>query len=154
MKKNQKISELKVSSKEELNVYFNASVVLSGLRSPHGGSGELLRLVRIKKIKGQISEIVADEIIRHAGKLGLNKKNLGSKLTAIFGGYYPAPQKLIVESFYGVVADVGDAHLLASCQENEATCLVSLDKKHILCLKGKIKNLRIVSPAELIQSLK
>ena len=45
-----------------MRVLFNASVVLAGLRSKNGASGELLRLVKIGKIDGLISQIIFDEI--------------------------------------------------------------------------------------------
>lgn len=47
----------------------------------------------------------------------------------------------------------GDSHVLASALELDVDYLVSLDKKHILALKGKIKKFAIVSPKELIEKL-
>lgn len=47
--------------------------------------------------------------------------------------------------------DEGDAHVLATCFENGISCLVTLDKKHLLVLKGKVKGLTILTPGELIK---
>lgn len=153
MNKRQEALKLKSSSKRDITVFFNASVVLAGLKSPHGGSGELLRLVKSKKIRGQISEVVLDEVTRHLIELGLDQRETLAKLAVIFGNFYPAP-KSFAERFSKIVVDFGDAHLLASARENRAKYLVSLDKKHILSLKGQIKRPQIVSPAELIQILR
>jgi len=72
----------------------------------------------------------------------------------IFQKIYPAPKKSNVLFFYEKVIDCGDAHVLACARETKADFLVSLDKKHILILKGKIKKLKIVSPGELIEIIK
>lgn len=48
------------------------------------------------------------------------------------------------------VRDYDDAHVLASCDELESNYLVTLDKKHLLAISGKIKDFKIVSPAQLI----
>lgn len=49
--------------------------------------------------------------------------------------------------------DQGDSHVLASALELDVDYLVSLDKKHILALKNKIKKFAIASPKELIEKL-
>ena len=133
-------------------VLFNASVVLAGLKSPFGGSAKLLSLCKNKKIQGLISEVILDEIVRNTPKIGLSReavKDLGSLFDIKI-----APQKQGVESFRGIVTDFGDAHVLASCQEGKAEFLVTLDKKHLLVLKNKVKIFKIVSPGELIEMYK
>jgi len=51
-----------VKAKFSPTVLFNASVVLAGLKSPQGGSGELLLWSKQKKIQGLISEAILDEV--------------------------------------------------------------------------------------------
>lgn len=58
-----------------------------------------------------------------------------------------------VEVFEQTVIDSSDAHVLASAKENKVEFLVTLDKKHLLILKDKIKQFRIVSPGQLIEIL-
>ena len=138
----------------KLKVLFNASVVLSGLRSKKGGSGKLLELARIGKIDGIISEIVFDEVLKHSGRLGFTTATAVVKNIQIFKEILPAPDESIVKKCKKMVIDEGDAHVLASCKERKIKHLVTLDKKHLLVLKGKIKGLNILTPGELVEVVK
>ena len=132
-------------------VFFNASVILSGINSPKGGSGLLLKWAKEKKLKGVISEIVLAEVLRHAEKIGWEKKKMEQTMLAIFQQVLPTPKTPEVEIWKEIVTDPGDAHLFASTIRTKCDFLVSLDKKHVLILKDKIKNLKIVSPAEFLE---
>lgn len=132
-------------------VFFNASVVLSGINSSGGGSAKLLLWVKEQKIKGLISEIILGEVLRHASKFQLKKKSLEEKIKNISFEVVSAPSKVAIGNWIKVVLDPGDAHLFASAAKNKCDFLVSLDKKHVLSLKNKVDNLKIVSPAELIE---
>lgn len=134
-------------------VLFNASVVLSGLNSPAGGSAKLLGWIKKRKIKGVISEIIFDEVLKHLGKLKLSKTKALYKINSCFPKLLPAPDEKDIIHFNNSVLDIGDSHLLASAKKIKTDYLVSLDKKHILSLKGKIKWTKIVSPADLIETL-
>lgn len=137
----------------KIKVLFNASVVLSGLRSPNGGSGKLLQLIGQGKIDGQISEIILDEILRHYKKLGISKNVVANNINNLFKKVLNAPGNSIVNKYKKIVIDEGDSHVLASCEESKIKYLVTLDKKHILVLKGKIKNLEILTSGELLAKL-
>lgn len=135
-------------------VFFNASVILSGLKSPKGGSGKLLYLTKQKQIIGIISEIILDEALRHAEKIGFEKEVLEQSVLAVFNPIIPAPTSESVKIYEKISLDLGDAHVLASYTESKADFLVTLDKKHLLILQGKIKKVTIVSPGELLGLLK
>jgi predicted nucleic acid-binding protein len=137
-----------------MKVLFNASVILAGLHSPKGASGVLLRRVRMGKLKGEISELIFDEAVRHAKKIGFGEGEMEEKILAIFSNPAKAPEEELIEKYLGLVVDEGDAHVLASCEREGCDTLVSLDKKHLLILKGKVKGLNIVSPGELLLKLK
>jgi putative PIN family toxin of toxin-antitoxin system len=124
-------------------VLFNASVIIAGIYNPSGGSGKILNWVKKKKIIGIISEIILDEVNKHI-------KNSGTEKTLLITS---APAEKAVKRYRSVVIDDGDAHVLASAKEGSADYLVSLDKKHLLSLKEKIKEFKIVSPRELIKEL-
>ena len=141
MKKNQKNSRLKV--------LFDASVVLSGLHSPNGASGWLLKLVGGKKVLGIISETILKEIIEHSDKLNLDEDESLTFCNENFLIFHPPDAELTVK-YKRIVIDEGDAHVLASAKESGVDFLVTLDKKHLLILKDKVKNLKIVTPGELI----
>ena len=132
-------------------VFFNASVILAGLGSPNGGSGKLLTLVSQKKITGIISEIILDEILRHVDKLNLFKIQVEKNIKSNFYSIKPAPNQKLVRTFMKIVINEGDSHVLASTIETKSDFLVTLDKKHLLILKNKIKGLNIVTPKELLE---
>ncbi|MBI5358484.1 putative toxin-antitoxin system toxin component, PIN family [Candidatus Amesbacteria bacterium] len=136
-----------------MKVLFNASVVLAGLRSKKGASGELLRLVTINKIDGLISQIIFEKIVRHSHKLGLDSKSVKSKILSIFvKNIVKSPQEKTVNIYSLKVSDPGDAHVLATYKEENCDALVTLDKKHLLILQGKIKGINIFSPGEFLVS--
>mgnify|MGYP001557847958 CR=1 FL=1 len=132
-------------------VLFNASVVLSGINSPKGGSSKVLGLAKKKKITGFISEIILDEVLRHAKKIDLTKKEILKYCLDTFSEVSPAPDGNTVKRYQKIVVDEGDAHVLASCENEKASYLLTLDKKHLLVLKGKIKGLKILTPGEFIE---
>ncbi len=131
-------------------VFFNASVILAGLKSPTGGSGKLLHWCRNQKINGVISEIVADEVARHADKIGFKSTHIRLAIKTIFNQITEAPKEKNVAKFSKIVIDPGDAHILASCYEIKPDFLVTLDKKHLLILQKKIKWMKIVSPGAFV----
>ncbi|MCJ7740716.1 putative toxin-antitoxin system toxin component, PIN family, partial [Candidatus Microgenomates bacterium] len=134
-------------------VFFNASVILAGLYSPSGGSGKLLLWVKNRKINGLISEIILDEVCRRAPKIKQTSKKAKAEVTKIFSEIAEAPERSIVSLFDKIIIDRGDSHVLASCSDNKADYLVTLDKKHLLILQKKIREFHIVYPKELIEKL-
>lgn len=134
-------------------VFFNASVVIAGFISSNGGSAKLLRYVKENKIRGIISEIIYDEVMRKSEKTDLSKEVIKRKLFLIFNSIKKAPDENLVKKFNNIVIDLGDSHVLASSIEAKADFLVTLDKKHLLVLTEKIKGLNIVSPKQLIEIL-
>ena len=132
-------------------VFFNASVILAALNSPRGASGCLLRLVKKGRIEGVISELVWEEVVRHREKLGLSRRQVGQ----VRQGFWivTAPERL-KKKYERVAIDLGDVHLFTSAEEVGADYLVSLDKKHVLALKGKVREVKVVSPGELVELFK
>ena len=133
-------------------VFFNASVILSGLRSPTGGSAKLLHWVKSKHIAGLISDLIVDETIRRSYKVGIKPEIAYKQIYTLFIPQPTPPQKL-VDKYSQIILDHGDAHVLAAAHATRSQFLVSLDKKHILVLKPKIKIFKVVSPGELIKIL-
>lgn len=136
-----------------MKVLFNASVVLAGLRSKKGASGELLRLISIGKINGLISQMIFDEVVRHCEKLSLDPMSIEKQILNIFEkNITKSPNEKTVEFYYSKVSDPGDAHVLATYKEEKCDALITLDKKHLLILQGKIKGVNIFSPGEFLIS--
>lgn len=135
-------------------VLFNASVILAGLKSPKGGSAKLLSFCKKGTLVGKISEIILEEILRNAPRIGFDEETIIQKISKIFPRITSPPGKALVDKYKTISLDLGDAHVLASAKEENADFLVTLDKKHLLVLKNKIKEFEIVSPGELIEILK
>ena len=133
-------------------VFFNASVILAGLRSPAGGSAKVLSWVKKSKIEGYISEVVLDEVLKHAVKVGLTEKLVMRRLKSMSMRTSLAPERL-GRKYSKVVKDLGDVHLFESAESLKVDYLVSLDKKHVFSLADKIKKFEIVSPGKLIEKL-
>ncbi len=146
MRKKRKSSKIKV--------FFDASVLLSGLYSSSGASGELLKLAREGKILGYVSDFVIQEVERNLDKLRLKKEDLKLALSnfkaLVFGG------KLSIEDHYEFIltVDPKDLHIFIACDKLKVDYLVSLDKKHILSLKNKVEFVKIFTPGELLAKLK
>ncbi len=137
-----------------MKVLFNASVILAGLYSINGASGELLKMVERREIQGVISELIFNEAVRHADKIGLNQEEMVQKVWKVFKNITQSPELVLVEKYLKKVIDGGDAHVLASADREKCNILVTLDKKHLLVLKGKIRGLTILSPGELLSGLR
>ena len=135
-------------------VFFNASVILSGLHSPTGGSAKLLLFVKRGQIQGVISEIVFNEVLKHKSKINHDEAKIRKFFSESGLLIVKAPEKERVYQYQSLVSDLGDAHLLTSSIKGKCEFLVSLDKKHILNLKGKVKKIKIVCPKELLEEKK
>lgn len=139
--------------KVKFKVFFNASVILSGFRSPKGGSAKLIKFVKQKKIIGIINEIVINEVLRNIHKTSFEVDEAKKIITKSFL-IISAPDEIFFSYYRKILLDEGDIHLFTSSKQIKADFLVSLDKKHVLSLQNKINEFKIVSPKELIEFLK
>lgn len=137
-----------------MRVLFNASVILAGLKSANGASGTLLRLAGEGIIEGVISEPIFDEVVRHAKKIGMEEADTARQVLNIFPNPVRSPDKVNVTAFRSRVVDPGDAHVLAAAEFERCEVLVSLDKKHILAIREKIKEFEIRSPGQLLKRIR
>lgn len=134
-------------------VFFNASVILAGFKSKKGASASLVSQAEKGKIRGIISEIVVDEVSRHLKKMELDEILVDKKIHKIFK-IVKAPDVTLVDRFKKIVIDLGDAHILASASESKSKFLVTLDRKHLLILKNKMKQYQIISPGDLVNRVR
>lgn len=135
-------------------VLFNASVILAGLKSSKGGSAKVLSWCKKGKIEGSVSQIIVEEAIRNASRIESDEEKIIQNINNIFSKIAPPPSEVSVNKYKMISLSVGDAHVLASAKEEGADFLVTLDQKHLLVLKNKIKEFKIVSPGDLISILK
>lgn len=138
--------------RKKYKVFFNASVILSAFHSGKGGSSKLLDFVKEKRISGIISEVVLDEVLRNIDKTPIKREVAEVTITELFI-IVQAPHQKDFSVFKKTVLDEDDIHLFVSANNVRADFLVSLDKRHVLSLKKRIKDFKIVSPKELIEKL-
>ena len=132
-------------------VFFNASVILAGLKSSTGASKKLLEWAAQGKIRAVVSEVVLDEVWRNFRKLDISEALLKKNVISFRIEKAPAGKEL--KRFKKLVVDPDDVHILTSVKEVDADFLVTLDKKHILVLQKKIRWTKIVSSGELLKIL-
>lgn len=133
-------------------VFFNASVIIAGLRSPKGGSAKLLDFAKQRKIKAIINSIIFNEVLKHQAEIPMNHRQIIDYLEKIFH-IVLEPASVLIDRYSSIVIDKGDVHVIASAIETTAHFLVTLDKKHLLSIKNKVKDFQIVTPGELIAIL-
>lgn len=133
-------------------VFFNASVIITGIISPKGGSAKVLSWAKREKIHGIISEVIFSEVLRHTNKIGKDEGSLTKEILKLNFRIVKAPSKLN-SKFKTIVVDPGDVHVLTSALESKVKYLITLDAKHILSLSSKVKEFKIVTPGQLIEEL-
>lgn len=133
-----------------LKIFLDASVVLSGLASPTGGSRKLFEAAKDKKLKLITSPYVIEEVTAHLEKLEISADCLREILSSETVILVPNPSEEVIEKFSLATSDPDDAHILAAAVLSGANILVSLDKKHILKPKVKkaLKPILVNSPKE------
>ena len=99
-----------------------------------------------------VREIVFNEILSHLNKINRNESDVRKIIVTSFA-VVSRPKGSIINKYKKGVADEGDAHVLASASETKSKYLVTHDKKHLLVLKNKIKEFKIITPKELINEL-
>ena len=134
----------------KLRVLFNASVILAGVRSLLGASGTLLQLAEKVTVMGVVSELIFDEAARHAEKIGKTRIQMEERIWHIFGEIGSAPTEGLVVKYQRIVIDPGDAHVLATYNQEQCDVLVTLDKKHLLVLQGKVNGMQILTPGQFL----
>lgn len=115
-----------------LTVFLDASVILSGLASPTGGSGYLLKAAGAHKFTLCTTPQVIDEVSRHLDKLKLTSRQLQSILDKRLIHLVPNPNPALITRCTRLTPDPDDAHVLAGAITTHTDYLVSLDKKHLL----------------------
>lgn len=137
-----------------IKVYFDASVIVSGMISSTGGSAKLIKFVKKKDIVGITSKTIIAEMENKSEKI---KKEIKEIREFIKENSFIVRKRITqAESIeYQDIVDKGDAHVIAGAKLTKCDYLVSLDKKHLLRkdIKEKFLPLRIVSPKELLEEI-
>ena len=130
--------------------FIDASVILAALGSKSGGSSQVLKLVRKRKIDGVTSQAVVEEVFRNANKIKITESEVSRLISSSSLKVIPAPISEEVEKYLSVTVEK-DAHVVASAIKSKANIIITLDKKHLL--SKRIKGIHVVSPGEFLQKL-
>jgi putative PIN family toxin of toxin-antitoxin system len=135
---------------QSLTVFLDASVVLSGLISPTGGSGKLLKAGSQKKMQLVVTEKIVLETVRQLRNVHVRHKTFERVLSSRGIRIVSTPSEERIVKFLPVIDDPDDAHVLAGAVSVGSDILVSLDKKHILKpnIREALKPIKVYSPKE------
>ena len=133
-----------------ITVFFDASVLFSGLYSSTGSSRALLELVKGKIIYGLTSKTVIDELedniqkFDHRINIDLLINEYGILIREKISNDEIKPYTSIIEE--------KDCHVVAGAILTGSQYLVTLDKKHLdnQIIKEKIMDVKIISPRDLL----
>lgn len=135
-------------------VFLDSSVLIAGLYSDKGGSGQILKQIKKKKVTGFISQSVIEETRRNIkdkfpSKLLPKLENL-IKILNIRENFQP---KDILK--YRRLVDVKDIHILVFADSSRVEFLITLDKRHFKTKKLQKANLpyKIVTPKEFLEDV-
>ncbi|MBI4226532.1 hypothetical protein HY612_05470, partial [Candidatus Roizmanbacteria bacterium] len=79
-------------------VFFNASVIIAGLRSPNGGSAKLLNFTKQRKIAAIVSNIIVNEVLKHQVKISMNHYQIIDYLEKRFH-ILPEPSSALIDRY-------------------------------------------------------
>lgn len=137
-----------------IRVFLDANVYFSASRSAHGGSAVIIKLAEQKKILSYATREVLLEAERN-----LRQKEPPNTIMVFYqliDKIKPAQvniDKKQAESRFTRIVNRKDSYVLEGARKSKVSYLVTLDKKHLLSIKDKIKDFQIVTPAELIEIL-
>jgi len=136
-----------------ITVFFDSSVLFSGLYSSTGSSRGLIELVKRNIIYGITSETVIDELENNSQKLNY-KINIGLLINE-YGILIREKISNDEIKLYKSFIEEKDCHVVAGAILTGSQYLVTLDKKHLnnQMIKGKIKDSKIISPGELLKKM-
>lgn len=133
-------------------VFLDSSVIIAGINSITGASNLILELSKKRKIMVSVSEVVLQEVLRNI------KKKLPERVFIQFLKYLSESnfKKIDFEEEseilkYRGITDAKDTHVIAATYKANADYLITLDKKHLLTVKGKTLPFNIVTPGEFLK---
>ena|SRR3990167_4200460 len=136
-----------------MRVFFDASVIIAALLSPSGGSSQLFKYIKLKKIAGVTSQTVIEEILEEDKSQKIKKSNREIEQFIVDSGLVVRKQISAdeIQPYRGLV-DIEDTHLIAGAKLTRCQYLVTLDKKHLLRpdIQKRFLPLIIIPPKELL----
>jgi uncharacterized protein len=118
--------------------FLDTSVFRASLRSPQGGSSEVLRHAVVGLIESVVSDDVLDEVARHVHEVDPALRSLLLKyLAAIpFAVISVTPDEVQWATTFTAPKD---SHIVAAAHKAGVDYLVTLDKRHLLDKRAEIE---------------
>ena len=139
------------------SVFFDANVYYAASRSPLGGSAELYRIIKAKKIKIYATSLVlleAERNIRSKEPLPA-RLNFYSLISDLKPKIIEIDRQKAEKDFLAII-NKKDAYVLEGARRAKVDFLVTLDKKDFFTEKIRSANLpfEILTPGQLILKLR
>lgn len=135
-----------------MRILLDASVILAALGSKTGGSMVVLKLAREGKLQAVVSETIIEEVKRNVAKTNSSSENLDELIISHNIEIFSPPRTENVDKYIEQTGEK-DAHVVASAVELKVDLIITLDKKHLLSGKIKLKSPKIIPPGELLKRL-
>lgn len=119
-------------------VFLDTSIFLASLRSPSGGSSEVLRYAVVGAVEAFLSKDVIDEVARHVHEVEPTLRSLLLlNLAAIpLGVISVTPEEV---AWAATFTHAKDSFIVAAAHKAGVDYLVTLDKRHLLDKKADIE---------------
>ena len=137
-------------------VFLDTSIFLASLRSPRGGSSEVLRYAVAGAVEAFLSDDVVDEVARHIHEVDPALRSLLLQYLAAIPFSVISVTADEVE-WAATFTDSKDSFIVASAHKAGADYLVTLDKRHLLNKRAEIEphvGFQIVRPEFLLVVLR
>ena len=136
--------------------FIDSSVFIAAVRSPTGGSSEVLRYAAAGLFEAVISEDVVDEVERYFGRKAPRLVPAMRLMfrTVPFHFAYSSVKDVIAASIY---TPAKDKTIVAGANAGQVDYLVTLDKRHLLDKRAEIEpnvHFQIVRPEALLSTLR
>jgi predicted nucleic acid-binding protein len=137
-------------------VFLDTSVFLASLRSPQGGSSELLRYAVVGSIQAFISDDVMDEVARHIHEVAPELRSLLLRYLAAIPFQVVSVTTEEVRWATGFT-NAKDSFIVAAAHKAGVRYLVTLDKRHLLDKEDEIEpqvSFQIVRPEFVLEKIR
>ncbi len=138
----------------DTRLFFDASVLIAGARSPTGGSALLLETCRQGGFRAVVSQAVLIEVGRNipASTVADAYARFRDYLTSIPWDLVPAPAVEVIQTYEHLIHPK-DAHVLAAALGSHCEFLLTLDRRDFMTqtLQEAALPIIILSPGEFIR---
>ncbi|OGK19941.1 putative toxin-antitoxin system toxin component, PIN family [Candidatus Roizmanbacteria bacterium RIFCSPHIGHO2_02_FULL_37_13b] len=138
-----------------IKVFFDASVIFSGMYSVSGASSRLLTMVKGKQIIGLTTQTVIEELNNNLHKIPKYQRYEIDKKIIDCGLIVREKITTDEKQPFTALVNQKDVHVIAGAVLTHSDYLITLDKKHLnnKIIRDKIKKVKIISPKDLLATI-